>query len=168
MIHPLSDMSAEILPELPIDFQALRAQQADLEDFLGTTRAREAELEQSLAAAVEARAAAEGAALSSAVAAEASRVQLEAVSAERRVLQETFANMRQECTERWVSSPLSLWGTLTQDGRGNLIRDRRTLGGFLILQLRFTSWTQMFHVGIHSGVGAGSCGEGVGLASADC
>ena len=63
---------------------------------------KEAELERSLAVAVEARVAAEDAAAASSAVAGAARTQLEEVSAERRVLQDTVSNMRQECTERWV------------------------------------------------------------------
>lgn len=65
-------------------------------------RQHESELEGLLADATGAKFRAENEAAESAAASEVLRQQLEATSAERRVLQENVSSMRQECTERWV------------------------------------------------------------------
>ncbi|GAX73677.1 hypothetical protein CEUSTIGMA_g1128.t1 [Chlamydomonas eustigma] len=85
------------------ELKVLRGQLLDLEDFLGAIRAKESSLEAQLSEAVQARSRAEAEGRHSTAASAELRNQLEALSAERRVLHDNVASMRQECNKSWAS-----------------------------------------------------------------
>lgn len=82
--------------------EALIAQRSDLEEYLGSLKASHEALESKLAIAEDAKREAE-LRLARAVEGEGEARRLaEGLLADKRVLQETLAAMRLECTERWV------------------------------------------------------------------
>lgn len=82
--------------------QDISGQKADLEDFVAKLRGREEALEGALQQAKAVAADAELQKEAAIARADQLQQQLDALSAENRVLQENVKGMRQECTERWV------------------------------------------------------------------
>ncbi|KAF5843480.1 hypothetical protein DUNSADRAFT_15774 [Dunaliella salina] len=90
------------------ELQDILGQKADLEEFLAQMRQHEADLEAGLQAARSRQAAAEEEAMQATSAASQLRARVEELEAEGRVSQSNLKNMRQECTERWVSEQAAL------------------------------------------------------------